>query len=231
MEQAVDLMEYVRIIRKRIAIVVAIPLIALISSAVFNFFIIRPVYEATSTVIVGKQANTQADKLLDYSAIMANQQLAKTYEAIAKSRTVLERVSTQIGGGLTPGKLDSEVNVAAVKNTEVIAISVTDTNPERAAAIANKLTAEFSQRVIEVKKVDSVGIVDSAVQPSSPIKPKKLLNISLAFVLGLFASIGLVFLLEVLDNSVRTADAVEDLTGLTVLGTIPKFSALNDNAR
>jgi capsular polysaccharide biosynthesis protein len=223
MEDSIDLLELWRIIRKRWLIVVTLPMVALITSGILSFFIIPPVYQATAMVIVGKKADTQVDKAVDYSSIMANQQLAKTYETIAKSRTVLERVANQVGSNLTPERLSNEVSVGAVKATEVIAINVSDQDPELAAKIANALTIEFSNRVIEVKKVDSVGVIDSAVVPVSPIKPNKKLNMALAFVLGLFTAVGLVFLLEFLDNTVKTADQVEELTGLTVLGTIPKF--------
>jgi capsular polysaccharide biosynthesis protein len=218
MEQTLDLMQYWDMIRKRWAIVVIIPCIAIVTSLILNFVVIEPVYQATAMVIVGKRAENQADKQVEYNSVLANQQLAKTYETIAKSRTVLERVKAQIGGGIS-----GEVNVQAVKGTEIIAVSVTDKDPKRAALIANKLTEEFANRVKEIKKVDSVGIIDEAVAPGSPITPKKASNAVLALILGLFVSLGLVFLLEVFDNTLKKPAEIEKLTGLTVLGSIPEF--------
>jgi len=229
--QGIDLLEVWRMIRKRWLIVVIIPVIALITSTVLSFFVIHPIYKSTATVIVGKRVDGQAEKMLEYSSVLANQQLAQTYQTIAKSRTVLERVAAQIGGNVTPEALNNQITVGAVKGTEVIAISVEDRDPQRAADIANKITTEFSARVVEIKKVDSVSVVDHAAVSKGPVKPNKMLNIVLAFVLGLFASLGLVFLLEVLDNTVKTPDEVEKLIGLPVLGTIPQFNCINNSAK
>ncbi len=231
MEEIIDLQEYWRVIRKRLLVVIALPLIAAVTSAVFSFFILHPVYEASAMVIVGRQAANKDNPGLDYSSVMANQQMAKTYETIAKSQTVLERVANQVGGGATPGSLSDAITVKAVTNTEIISINVQDPNPDRAALIANTLTKEFSARIMEIKKVDNVGLVDAATAPQVPIKPNKKLNIAMAFALGLFAAMGLVFLLEYLDNSIKTAEEIEELTGLTVLGIIPQFSALNNPAK
>lgn len=59
--------------------------------------------------------------------------------------------------------------------------------------------------------------------PDKPIKPNKLLNILIAFVAGLMASLGLVFLLEYLDNTVKTSSDIEKLLGIPVLGIIPDY--------
>jgi len=98
-----------------------------------------------------------------------------------------------------------------------------NTNPDLAASIANSMADEFSKAVIDIKKVDSVSIVDTAVTPTHPVKPNKKLNVLIAFVVGLMASVGLVFLLEYMDNTVKTSDDVEKLLGIPVLGVIPNY--------
>lgn len=56
--------------------------------------------------------------------------------------------------------------------------------------------------------------------PVSPVKPNKKLNVLLAFVVGLMAAVGLAFLLEFLDNTIKTSSDVEELLGIPVLGVI-----------
>lgn len=98
-----------------------------------------------------------------------------------------------------------------------------------AASIANATSAQFSRSVIEIKKVDSVSVVDSAVAPLNPIKPKKLLNILIAFVVGLMTAVGLAFLLEYLDNTIKDSQDVENVLGLPVLGIIPNYELDDQN--
>ena len=161
--------------------------------------------------------------MLDNSVLQANLQLAKTYATIAQSRTVEQNVIKDLDLSLTVEGLNSLISINPVKTTEILEIQVTNTNPELATLIANSMAQEFSKAVIEIKKVDSVSIVDKAVTPDKPVKPNKTLNVLIAFVVGLMASVGLVFLLEYIDNTVKTSSDVEKLLGIPVLGVIPNY--------
>lgn len=222
----VELRQYWDVLRKRWMIVVALPLIAALASGVISFFVLKPVYQASTTLIVGKKASESgqvAAQMLDNSVLLANQQLAKTYAKIAQSRTVEQNVIKDLNLPLTVEGLDSLISINPVKTTEILEIQVTDVNAEQATLIANTMAQEFSKAVIEIKKVDSVSIVDTAVIPDKPIKPQKVLNVMLAFVVGLLASLGLVFLLEYMDNTIKTSSDVETLLGIPVLGIIPDY--------
>jgi capsular polysaccharide biosynthesis protein len=70
-------------------------------------------------------------------------------------------------------------------------------------------------------KVENVVVVDHAQVPESPIKPRKTMNVAIAFVLGAMAAVGLIFLLEYLDTSIKTPEDVTTHLGLPVLGVIP----------
>lgn len=226
-QEELDLLQYWQVIKKRWIIIVAIPLIASLISGLVSFYLIKPVYQASTTLIVGKKAADnaqQANQLLDYNVLLANQQLAKTYGAIAKSRTVEENVINELELPLTLEQLDPKVSVDPVKNTEILQISVTDNDPNLAAEIANTMADKFSDAVIHIKKVDSVSIVDPAATPVRPIKPKLTLNVLIAFAVGLMAAAGIAFLLEYLDNTIRSTKDVEAILGLPVLGVIPYYT-------
>jgi capsular polysaccharide biosynthesis protein len=231
MEQELDLMQYWQVLKKRWRLIVVLPLIAALVSGIVSFFIIKPVYQASTTLIVGKKAyddgTQQAMQLLDYNVLMANQQLAKTYGTIAKSRTVEENVIQKLALPLTTEQLDNKIAVNPVKNTEVLEIAVLDQDPEMAAHIANAMAEEFSATIIQIKKVDSVSIIDKAVAPSDSVKPKKALNTLIAFVVGLMFAIGLALLLEFLDNTIKDEKDVEEILGLPVLGLIPHYDGDN----
>lgn len=226
MEEEIDLRQYWDVLRKRWMIVVALPLIAAITSGVISFFVIQPSYQATTTLIVGKKASDSgqdADQMLENNVLLANQQLAKTYATIAQSRTVENNVIRYLNLPLAVEEFDRMIAVNQVMDTEILEIKVINTDPGQATAIANRMAHEFSKAVIEIKKVDSVSIVDSAVIPDTPVKPNKILNVLIAFVVGLMASVGLVFVLEYIDNTVKTSSEVENLLGIPVLGIIPAF--------
>ena len=226
MEEKIELRKYWDVMRKRWKIVVALPLIAALMSGVISFYVIKPVYQASTTLLVGEKARESgqvAVQMLNNEVLLANQQLAKTYASIAQSRTVEQNVIKYLNLPLAVEELDRMITINQVKTTEILEIQVRNTDPGQATAIANIMAQEFSKAVIEIKKVDSVSIVDSAVIPDKPVKPNKTLNVLIAFVIGLMASVGLAFLLDYLDNTVKTSNDVETLLGIPVLGVIPFY--------
>jgi polysaccharide biosynthesis transport protein len=75
----------------------------------------------------------------------------------------------------------------------------------------------------------NIRVVDPALVPSAPARPQKARNILLAFLVGLVGGVGLAFLREYLDNTVKSPDDVQNLTGLPCLAVVPSFAGRNGN--
>ena len=149
------------------------------------------------------------------------QKLAVTYGEIIKSRTVLEDVISNL-------KLDSEyedlvgqITVSPVKDTQIISISVQDTNPKKARDIANEIPKVFEKEVKRITKANDIQVIDKAILPQGAIKPNKMMNVAIAAVLGMMIGLFVVFLLEYLDNKIKTPQDIEKHLGLSVIGVIP----------
>jgi capsular polysaccharide biosynthesis protein len=76
--------------------------------------------------------------------------------------------------------------------------------------------------VVNIFEVDNVSVLWTAevADAQSPVKPQPMLNIAIALVVGLMAGVGLAFLLEYLDNTVKNEQDVEKNLGLPILGVI-----------
>lgn len=221
MEKEIDLREIWRIIKKRWLFFVAIPLFAALTSGMISFYVLKPVYQSSATLIVGKKASdSEVQVEVERQLLEADRLLATTYGEIARSRKVREQVIAQLGLKMTTDELYSKTNVTQVEGTEILKITVTDTDPQTAADIANVTVWKFAAAVLEIKKIDSVSIIDSAVASSTPIKPNKMKNILFGFITGLAAAFLLSFLLEYLDNTIKSSQEAEKLLGLSVLGVI-----------
>jgi capsular exopolysaccharide synthesis family protein len=72
----------------------------------------------------------------------------------------------------------------------------------------------------------NIRIVDPALVPTYPARPQKAKNIALAFLIGLVGGVGLAFLREYLDNTVKSPDDVERLAGLPSLAVVPSLPNL-----
>jgi capsular polysaccharide biosynthesis protein len=102
-------------------------------------------------------------------------------------------------------------------------ISITDKNAEETYKIANALTDSFISKSKTIFPTSGVqlSVMNKADVPKKPIKPKKTLNIAIAFVLGLFVSVGLAFVIEYMDNTIKSENDVNKYLELPVIGIIP----------
>lgn len=220
-----ELKQYFEILLERLWILILLPLVAAAAAAGISFFLLEPVYESNTTLyVINRQmdANTQ----LAYNDMLIGQYLVKDYRELIKSRVITSAVIENLKlDGITPAQLADKISVNLKNDTRILEIRVRDQNPERARDIADEMTKVFAVKVQDLMKVENVSIVDKASLPTAPVEPRPLYNIAIAMFAGLFAAVGIIFLLEYLDDSINTVEDVEKYLDLTVLGTIPAIDA------
>lgn len=221
MEETIDLREIFTILKKRMWIIAIITSVFVVVSIGLSFFILKPVYEANTTLIVNTDTDKKKDDILTGDQVIVTEKLAITYGEIIKSRTVLEPIIKDLGLNMTYDELYECVQVAPVKNTQIINISVNSKIPKQARDIANALPTVFKGEVKRITKANGIEVIDRAITPDDPIKPKKLLNVSISAVLGVMVGLFVVFLIEYLDNKVKTPQDVEKYLELPLIGVIP----------
>lgn len=223
MEETIELREYFEIIKKKYWIIAIITTVAIIVSAVISFFVLKPKYQANSTLIVNTEKNEET-QMITGDQFNVTQKLAVTYGEIIKSRSVMDPVIKNLGLEETYDELVKKVTVSPVKDTQIINISVQDTNPNKARDIANEIPEVFKKEAKRITKANSVEVIDKAIAPKEPVKPNKKMNIAIAAVLGVMIGLFVAFLIEYIDNKIKTPQDVEKQLGLPVLGVIPNES-------
>lgn len=88
------------------------------------------------------------------------------------------------------------------------------------------LTRNEEIRINEEMHSGNLQTVDLAVVPENPIKPRIKLNIAIGGVLGIFVGVGFAFLIEFMDNTIKTKEQAESYLELPVIGQIPQFDAI-----
>ena len=220
MEETIDLREYFAIIKKRFWIIAIITVVAMVVSGVISFFMLSPVYESKSTLIVNTEKSEET-QMITGDQFSVSQKLAVTYGEIIKSRTVLEDVIGNLKLDSKYEQLAGQITVSPVKDTQIISISVQDTNPKKARDIANEIPKVFEKEVKRITKANDIQVIDKAILPENPIKPNKMMNVAIAAVLGMMIGLFVVFVLEYLDNKIKTPQDVEKHLDLPILGVIP----------
>lgn len=222
--EEISMREYFLILGKRKRLIIIITILSIVSSGLISYFVLEPEYQTFTTLMVGKPKEYQNyDQKLEYNELLLNQKLVTTYGEIVKSRVVIDEVINNLGLDLTYKEFGEKVNVNLVKDTEIIKIEVTDEDPKLAAKIANETAVVFMKNVKDIMMIENIQVIDEAQIPEEPIKPRPKMNMAISGVLGLMISIFIVFLIEYLDNTIKTPEEVERYLELPVIGTIPKI--------
>lgn len=182
----------------------------------------QPVYRATVKMTV-------TPSRYDYGLTMVIESLLRQYSQRLQTDKLAEAVNTRLQLDLSPDKLRSKIKVSPVAEDYLLTLTVDDSEANRARDIAFAWADEFvkDQQVtmalvnptdrIEVELLDRPG-------PGDLYFPKTQQLAIAAGVLGLVVGLLLAFVLEYLDDTIKTPEDVERYTGLPLLGAIPTSS-------
>lgn len=195
MEGNIGIKGYLQIIKRRSWIIFLITFIAILVSTGVSFFGVNPVYEANTTLLVDINKKPGAE-MVTTEQLSVSEKLAVTYGEIIKSKSVLNEVEDSLDLNCGYEELSDKVNVSSINKTQIISVSVQDTNPKRATDIANAIPTAFQQEVKRITQANDVKVIDKAVVPNKPIKPNKATIIAISAILGIMISLFIIFLLE-----------------------------------
>ena len=216
------LREFLRVIRKRLW-VIALSGVVLVVAALGYTFAQTPIYEATIKILIGNEGGITQDP----SDVQGLQQLTQTIAEAINSDDVAQAVVSQQNLDITPGDILNNLRAEQIKTTQLIAVSYRDSNPQRAQQVANAVGDVFSEQIASPDAGAITATVWNRAQlPSEPVSPSLKRNVAVALGIGLLLGVGLAFLLEYFDDSWRSPEEAEQISGYPTLGIIPKFEAL-----
>lgn len=204
--------------------IVGLVSIMVVGTAIGFTFIQTPLYEADIKVLIGQKQDSAPENL--GSEIPGLQQLTQTMVEAASSRRTAEAVIQELDLSTSPETLLQDLNVEQIGATQFIEISYRDSNPQRAQQVVDTVGEVFSSQISEVSpsaNAITATLWERAAVPVSPVSPDPLRNGLLALALGLMIGIGLVYFLEYLDDSWRSPEEVEQISGVPTFGVIPAF--------
>lgn len=202
---------------KIIYVLLAMSITFCLSSIYVNRFRV-PEYTNSTTILLN-QANENTS--INYNDVNLNKQLVSTYGEIIKSKRVLGQVIESLELDLEYKELSSRVAVGEITDTSIIRISVTDTDSELAAEIANMIADVFSKEIVEIYKIENVSIIDSAEASEIPSSASTMKIIGISTIAGAFISLAVIFILFYFDTTIKNEEDIEKATGLPVIGIVP----------
>ena len=220
-EIEIDLLELFYVLRKNI---VAIILAALIGTAVFgaySFLIAKPVYESTAKLYILSQSTS----LTSFADIQISNSLAKDYEEMIFSRPVVMQVAQNLNLDYTYEELKGMMSINNPADTRCLNIKCQNTDMQEAADIANEFATVAKRQISDIMDTDEPAVYENAIANEDPIKPEKLKNMIIGFLLGFIIACGIIIVRYMLNDSLKSEEDIERFLGLNTLASIPNEKA------
>ncbi|MGL5379231.1 YveK family protein, partial [Clostridium sp.] len=187
-EQVISIEELIESLKKRWKLIVAITVVATLISGIVSFFILKPEYEASTKVFIGKEE--AAVEGYNQNDVNMYQKLMKTYAETIKTKDLVGRAIGNVSTDLTAGQVLSGLTVVPVADTQILQIKFKGGNPSEVASIVTSVGNEFIETSKQLVPNGNIQIIESVTTPKNPVSPNKKMNIAIAFLLGLMVSVG-----------------------------------------
>ncbi|ANU13965.1 Tyrosine-protein kinase transmembrane modulator EpsC [Planococcus halocryophilus Or1] len=220
MEETISLQDLFKTLKKRAGLIALMTILAITIAGVVSFLVLTPMYQ-TSTQILVNQEQSEAAQLTNQN-IQTDLQLINTYSVIIKSPAILDEVANQLDLDMSVEQLNNMITVNTAENSQVVNVTVQDANPALAVDIANTTAKVFESEIQNLMNVDNVSILSPAVlkENPSPVAPNPMLNMAIAAVIGMMLGVGIAFLLEYLDTTIKDQQDIEEILDIPLLGVI-----------
>ncbi|MET1179950.1 Wzz/FepE/Etk N-terminal domain-containing protein [Peribacillus simplex] len=227
MEETISITDIFKTLKKRWKLIMLLTLIAALISGTISYFLLTPVYQSSTQILVNQK---QSENQLDSTQIRSNIDMINTYSVIIKSPAILEKVIDKLELDQSVEQLSEKITINSQENSQVFSLTVQDSNPSQAVEIANTISETFQKEIRDIMNVDNVSVLAKAEikENPTPVKPNPVLNIAIAVVVGLMAGVGLAFLLEYMDNTIKDENDIERLLELPILGSIQKITQVHN---
>ncbi|MGL5634262.1 MAG: YveK family protein [Sarcina sp.] len=215
------------LVKKQWKILVGIIVVFTVGAALISSFILKPKYETSVKLFIGKQNAVQQNGQVGYDSSEVNmyQNLMKTYAQIATTNDYVK----QALGRLNLPTTDNDVNavikglsVVPSNDTQILTITYKTTNASELVPIINSITDVFMVNSKILIPNGSVHIIQAAQVPTGPVSPNKTLNTIIGFVIGVIVAFAVILIMDYFDNTIKSKDDLEKLLGdIPVIGKIP----------
>lgn len=214
------LLELLTLLRKHLKLVIMLPIVCMVAMGFASVLMMSDTYTATTDMYVLASSEGSNSSSALSSDLSASQMLTNDVATLLQSDRVMSDAADQLG---LPNLRGYNITVTSESTTRVITLQVTSSDAQGSANVANALADCVSNVAQEVMNVESVNVIDEAPTPEAPSGPNRMLYVAVAAMAGLFAAVAIVVLMDVIDTRVRSAEDVEELLELPVIGRIPEM--------
>lgn len=228
-DEEINVLELLIVLKKKLIWIILAGIICGGITAVFFIYFVPLEYTANTRAYILNQAleyQAMSDKdnlEKEIFDLNSSSQLAWDYEALTTGENVTRAIREKLDLDCSDKELAEKITVEVLDNTRIIQINAKDSDPERAALIANSVRDIVADQILQIMNADAVNVVYEAIPPELPSGPKTARNVVIGFLIGLILMSIIQAIRYFLDDTMKTEEDVEKYLQLDTIGTIPTF--------
>lgn len=226
-EETIDLLELAFHLLAHWKAIVCTGVCVMILVGLYTFFLVTPMYEATSTIYV----LSRRDTAINMSDLQLGSALTGDYAKVFQMWEVHEQVISNLELPYSYEYMSEHLNVVNDSGTRMLDITFTAPSPSEAADVANEYAKVASAYIASTMATDQPSIMSVALAPVNPSSPHLLRNLAVGLLAGVVACCAVFVVQALLDDKFKTADDISKYTGLITLTVIPVDEAMSRDSK
>lgn len=228
-EVTIDLWRLAKAVWRRAWLIVIVVIVFGILSYAASAMFITPTYRSSFTAYVNNRKITAAGGSTTSSDLNASISLAKLYSEIITSRSVLTESAQSCGMQISYDRLSQMVKTETSTTSALITVYVETTDPVQATELAAAIAYIAPNYMSNVVEGSDMKIVDNPVQPENKFSPNNGKNAVLGALIAMVLAVGIIVVIELVDDKVKSASDLENRYQMVVIGNIPDLEEAMKN--
>ena len=216
-EVEIDLLEIFYALKKKILLVLMVALVGGCIAAAYTQFLMTPIYSSTSSILVLSKETT----LTSLADLQLGASLTSDYTVLITSTPVMEQVISDLDLDMTAEQLKGSVSINNPTDTRILEITVNNTDSKMAKKIVDEIANVSSSYIGDKMEVTPPKVIEEGEVPTIQTSPSTKKNVLIGALAGLVLSAGIIILLTLMDDTIKSEEDIENYLGLTTLASNP----------
>ncbi len=222
----IEITRILDIVKSKKLVILFILIIFTLLGYVYSYHYVVPKYKATSTLLLIPNSTAEGKVIMTSDLtvnadLTVNSGLIETYRSIGENSKIAKQVIYNLALDMTEEELLKDMQITVMKDTYLIQVAVTSTDPQKAMEIAKEFDEVFLQEIKEIYHLNNIGIVDEAQLPEEPYNINHVKDMIMFLAMGMATSFISMVIFYVFDNTIKKEEEIEKYIQLNSLGSIP----------
>lgn len=240
-EYTISLKDLFTLFLRKIWIIVLVTIIFGAAGFGYSKLVLPLEYSSHISMYVQSYTNVSENTANNQNNISNSKQLVNTYIEVLKDDAVMIAVGDMLAekfdesilnkcfivndGKISTASLRECLSITTVTDTSALTVKTTTKDPEVAAAICNDLASVSQQYIEEAVGVGSISTIDTARVNENPVAPNSVKNAFMVAAVGMVLTMAIIFIVDMLDNSVKDTDTLANRYEKAIIGEVQRFGS------